>query len=244
MRNIAYWGVGAGLGAAISAVGLVEPVLAAEAVGEAVRIGFTGRIGLVFAVLALVICLFVFEWVRVDVVGIMMMVILPILGLVTPEEAISGLSSNAVVAIIAVIIIGAGLDKTGCMNVLAARIVKLAHKSERRIMTLISATAAVISSFMQKYRRRRPVYAGGNAHRPADRHPRLTHSDAHGVLRHHRRYRYPGGGLSHHFAQRSHYSGNEIGMLGQEVDTFGLFTQTPHRYRPGYCRHRLFRAVW
>jgi len=48
-----------------------------------------------------------------------MMIILPLLGLVTPKEAISGLSSNAVVSIIAVIIIGAGLDKTGAMNSLA-----------------------------------------------------------------------------------------------------------------------------
>jgi len=47
------------------------------------------------------------------------LIILPILGLVTPKEAISGLSSNAVVSIIAVIIIGAGLDKTGAMNFLA-----------------------------------------------------------------------------------------------------------------------------
>ena len=62
----------------------------------------------VMCVLVFVIALFVFEWVRVDVVGIMMMVLLPVLGLVTPKEAISGLSSNAVVSIIAVIIIGAG----------------------------------------------------------------------------------------------------------------------------------------
>lgn len=110
---------------------------------------FTLQMGLVFGVLLLVIALFVLEWVRVDVVGIMMMVLLPILGLVTPHEAISGLSSNAVVAIIAVIIIGAGLDKTGCMNVLAQKILKVAGKSENRIMVLISATVAMISSFMQ-----------------------------------------------------------------------------------------------
>ena len=46
------------------------------------------------AVLCLAILLFIFEWVRVDVVGIIMMIILPLLGLVTPKEAISGLSSN------------------------------------------------------------------------------------------------------------------------------------------------------
>lgn len=104
---------------------------------------------LVMGVLVLAILLFVFEWVRVDVVGIIMMIILPILGLVTPKEAISGLSSNAVVSIIAVIIIGAGLDKTGAMNSLARVLLKFAGKSESRIMTLISGTVAFISSFMQ-----------------------------------------------------------------------------------------------
>ncbi len=101
------------------------------------------------AVLCLAILLFIFEWVRVDVVGIIMMIILPLLGLVTPKEAISGLSSNAVVSIIAVIIIGAGLDKTGAMNSLARVLLKFAGKSESRIMVLISGTVAFISSFMQ-----------------------------------------------------------------------------------------------
>ncbi len=104
---------------------------------------------LVMAVLVLAILLFIFEWVRVDVVGIIMMIILPLLGLVTPAEAISGLSSNAVVSIIAVIIIGAGLDKTGAMNSLARVLLKFAGKSESRIMILISGTVAFISSFMQ-----------------------------------------------------------------------------------------------
>ncbi len=109
----------------------------------------TVEIMIVMAVLLAAILMFIFEWVRVDVVGIIMMVVLPILGLVTPKEAISGLSSNAVVSIIAVIIIGAGLDKTGAMNSLARVILKFAGKSESRIVTLIAGTVAFISSFMQ-----------------------------------------------------------------------------------------------
>jgi len=104
---------------------------------------------IVMAVLVVAVLMFIFEWVRVDVVGIIMMVTLPLLGVVTPKEAISGLSSNAVVSIIAVIIIGAGLDKTGAMNSLARLILKFAGKSESRIITLISSTVAFISSFMQ-----------------------------------------------------------------------------------------------
>ncbi len=128
---------------------LTCPAVAAGVEAQTNGQPFTMEIGLVFVVLLLVIGLFVMAWVRVDVVGIIVMVLLPVLGLVTPNEAISGLSSNAVVAIIAVIIIGAGLDKTGCMNVLARRIIKTAGKSENRIMVLISATVALISSFMQ-----------------------------------------------------------------------------------------------
>jgi di/tricarboxylate transporter len=109
----------------------------------------TPQIATVLAVLVVVIALFVFEWVRVDVVGIIMMVTLPLLGLVTPADAISGLSSNAVVSIIAVIIIGAALDKTEVMNRLARSIIRFAGKSEGRIVSLIAGTVAVISSFMQ-----------------------------------------------------------------------------------------------
>ncbi len=104
---------------------------------------------LTMIVLVFVICLFVFEWVRVDVVGIMMMVLLPLIGLVTPNEAFSGLSSNAVCSIIAVIIIGAGLDKTGVMNNVAKPIMTLAGKSENRIILFIAGTVAVISSLLQ-----------------------------------------------------------------------------------------------
>jgi di/tricarboxylate transporter len=54
-----------------------------------------------------------------------------------------------VCSIIAVIIIGAGLDKTGVMNQVAGPIVKLAGSSEKRVITLISGTVGMISSFMQ-----------------------------------------------------------------------------------------------
>ena len=104
---------------------------------------------LTMIVLVFAIVLFIFEWVRVDVVGIIMMALLPLIGLVTPKEAFMGLSSNAVVSIMAVIIIGAGLDKTGVMNKVAGPIVKLAGNSEKKVITLISGTVGIISSMMQ-----------------------------------------------------------------------------------------------
>ena len=71
---------------------------------------------LVMIMIGIAVFLFIVEWLRVDVVAILMMVTLPLLHLVSPKEAFIGLSSNAVVSIIAVIIIGAGLDKTGILQ--------------------------------------------------------------------------------------------------------------------------------
>ena len=104
---------------------------------------------IVLLVLVLVIILFIFELVRVDVVGLLMMVILPLTGVIGADEAISGLGSNAVVSIIAVIIIGAGLDKSGVIKMLSHEIIKFAGKSRTRIMIILSVTVAAISSFMQ-----------------------------------------------------------------------------------------------
>ena len=104
---------------------------------------------LVMSMIGLAIFLFIVEWIRVDVVAILMMVSLPLLHLVTPKEAFVGLSSNAVVSIIAVIIIGAGLDRTGMINKLVAPVLRLAGESSSRIIIAISVTVAIISSFMQ-----------------------------------------------------------------------------------------------
>ncbi len=104
---------------------------------------------IVFFLLGLAILLFVFDLLRVDLVGLLMMVLLPMSGVISPEEAIAGLSSNAVVSIIAVMILGAGLNKTGVMNMVASQIIKIAGSSETRIMVIVSSTVAIISSFMQ-----------------------------------------------------------------------------------------------
>jgi len=111
--------------------------------------GITWDILAVYGFLTGVILLFAFDMVRVDMVGLLIIVLLPLSGLVTSAEAISGLSSNAVVSIIAVMIIGHGLDKTGVMNQVAAKIIRLSGKSQTRMMALVAGTVAVISSFMQ-----------------------------------------------------------------------------------------------
>jgi len=114
----------------------------------------------VIAILIFTIYLFVFEVVAIDVAAISIMVILglstlfaPMMGLdkglVNNDQLFDGFSSNAVMSIIAVMIIGAGLDKTGIMSKVSSFILNIGGTSESRIIPIISGTVAIISSFMQ-----------------------------------------------------------------------------------------------
>ncbi len=118
------------------------------------------EIAWVTGILILTIYLFAFEVVGVDVAAATVMVLLgltslfaPIMGLeqglVDTNHLFDGFASNAVISIIAVMIIGAGLDKTGLMTKVAAFILKIGGTSETRIIPIISSTVGFISSFMQ-----------------------------------------------------------------------------------------------
>jgi len=120
----------------------------------------TTEIAWISAILMLTIYLFAFEVVGVDVAAVTIMVLLglttlfaPLMGLeqglVDNKHLFDGFSSNAVMSIIAVMIIGAGLDKTGIMSNVAALILKYGGTTEKRIIPIVSATVGVISSFMQ-----------------------------------------------------------------------------------------------
>ncbi len=120
----------------------------------------TVPIAWVISILMLTIYLFAFEVVEVDVAAITIMVLLglsallaPLMGLeqglVDTTHLFDGFSSNAVMSIIAVMIIGAGLDKTGLMSKVASFILKVGGKTESRIIPIISSTVGIISSFMQ-----------------------------------------------------------------------------------------------
>ncbi|MBW2523877.1 MAG: SLC13 family permease [Deltaproteobacteria bacterium] len=109
----------------------------------------TLQMGLALAVLAVTVVLFVSEWLRVDVVALVVMVALAWLGLVSPREALSGLASNAVVSIIGVMILGHGIDRTGVMNRAVRPLLRVAGDSKRRLLGLVSMAVGLISAFMQ-----------------------------------------------------------------------------------------------
>ncbi|MFP4517774.1 MAG: SLC13 family permease [bacterium] len=119
-------------------------------------VALTSEMIWVLGVLGLTIFLFVSELVRVDVAAVLVMMLIGVMGLipgvptlVPGDQLFRGFASNAVISIIAVIILGKALDKTGLMNKLASFILKVGGQSERRIMPIIAGTVGVVSGFMQ-----------------------------------------------------------------------------------------------
>jgi di/tricarboxylate transporter len=103
---------------------------------------------LVFGILGLAVLLFATNWVRPDVVALFVLVVVVIFGLVTPEEALSGFSSQAVIAIAALLILSAGLVRSGVVRWLAGRMGALAGGDDRRLSLLTTAVPGFFSGFI------------------------------------------------------------------------------------------------
>ena len=97
------------------------------------------QITLMLLVLGATVVLFVTEALRVDVIAIVVMLALAWLGLISPATAFSGFASNAVMSIIAVMILGYGIDRSGIMNRVARKIVEVAGTGEKRLTAFSSA---------------------------------------------------------------------------------------------------------
>ena len=104
---------------------------------------------LVLIVLSATIGLFVSELVRVDIAAILIMVAIGLLGLVPSGELFNGFASNAVIAIIAVMILGAGLDRTGAMTVVSAWILRIGGTSVARIGPAVNVSVGTIAGLMR-----------------------------------------------------------------------------------------------
>lgn len=99
-------------------------------------------------ILLAALILFVTEWVRADVVALLVTLALLVTGLVSVDEAFAGFASPAVVTVWAVFIISGGLQRTGVADMLARRILRLAGADERRLLLVLMVGAGLMSAFM------------------------------------------------------------------------------------------------
>lgn len=113
------------------------------------QLTLTTEMVIVLTLLGVTIGLMVLETFRIDVVALLVLVVLGVSGIVPGEHVFDGFASNAVMAIIAVMIMGAALERTGAMNAVAALIIRRGKQLEARTVALTCVLTGLFSSVIQ-----------------------------------------------------------------------------------------------
>ena len=112
-------------------------------------LNLTNDMLLVLGLVVFTMAMFLFERIRADVVSLVVLVLLGLTGLIAPEDLFGGFSSDAVMNVIATMILGAGLDRTGALNRLASWLLRRANGIEERLLLLASGVAGLNSAIIQ-----------------------------------------------------------------------------------------------
>ncbi|MAZ29504.1 MAG: SLC13 family permease [Cytophagaceae bacterium] len=102
----------------------------------------------VFSILLITIVLFVTELFPVDKIAFFIIVSITLLGLVTPEEAISGFSNPATITVLCLMIIALGLEENGVIAMLTAGLKKISVLHLALLIPLFMIITASISAFI------------------------------------------------------------------------------------------------
>jgi len=99
-------------------------------------------------ILTAAIVLFLSERLSIDLVALLVLVALGLSRVLTPQEVFSGLSDTAVITILAIFVLAHGLEVTGMADRMGDLVVRLAGKSEARLIAALMGMAAFMSLFM------------------------------------------------------------------------------------------------
>ncbi|MBI3240870.1 MAG: SLC13 family permease [Chloroflexi bacterium] len=108
----------------------------------------TPQIAIVFVILLIATTLLITEKLRSDVIALLTLSALGLTGLVGPQDVFAGFSRPAVITILSIFIITAGLERTGATRAIGNRLLRLAGASEARLIPLIMVAGAAFSLVM------------------------------------------------------------------------------------------------
>lgn len=103
---------------------------------------------ILLAVVAAAFAFFIGGWLRVDVVGLLVLSALALTGLVSTEEALAGFSSPAVVTVWAMFILSAGLTRTGLAHRLGQPLQRFTRRSEALLIAALMVAASLLSALI------------------------------------------------------------------------------------------------
>src|SRR5690606_9556596 len=87
------------------------------------------------------------EWIRLDLTGVLIIVALATTGLLTPDEALSGFSSEPAILLASMFVLSGGLSQTGLTEELGAWIARLSGDQVWRAVLVIMPSVALMAAF-------------------------------------------------------------------------------------------------
>lgn len=105
-------------------------------------------IAFVIALLVVAIALFATERISVDIITFILLIALVVGGVLAPAEAFAGFSNDIIIILGAIFVISGALQETGVLDLLGARILKLAGANPNRLLLLLTSSTAGVSAFM------------------------------------------------------------------------------------------------
>lgn len=99
-------------------------------------------------VLLLSVCFFINGKVRSDIVALCALVALIVMGILTPEEALTGFSNSVVIMMVGLFVVGGAIFQTGLAKMISSRLMKLAGNSETRLFILVMAVTSLMGAFV------------------------------------------------------------------------------------------------
>jgi di/tricarboxylate transporter len=103
---------------------------------------------LTLTILVIAIILFATEWIRMDLVSLMVLMAVALTGLVSVEQAFAGFSNPAVVTVAAVFVLSAGISSTGAINRLGEHLIEWTGDNLALLTAMIMLTVALFSAFI------------------------------------------------------------------------------------------------
>lgn len=104
--------------------------------------------GSLIVLLVVVLGLLITQVVRIEITALLTIVALALTGILSPSEAFLGFSSPATITVAAMLVMSAGVERSGAMDVLAGRLVQLGARGEMRLMFALLVPTAVLSAFL------------------------------------------------------------------------------------------------
>ncbi|HTH68222.1 SLC13 family permease [Rhodanobacter sp. T12-5] len=101
---------------------------------------------LVLGLVGFTMLMLVLEWIRADMVALLVVVVIGLTGLIPSDRVFNGFAGNAVIAIMAIMIMGEGLDRAGVLNLTANFVMRMARGAESRLGVVINLVASLFSA--------------------------------------------------------------------------------------------------